>query len=746
MFKFFSNLTGEEISKLKQTTTNELPGKSSGLSTFEGVFTPSILTILGVIMYLRFGWVVGNVGLFGTFIIVTISTSITFLTSLSIASIATDKQVRGGGAYYMISRSLGIETGGAVGIPLYMAQALSVSLYTIGFAESVSIVFSNLNETVIGLIVTILIGILALISAKIAVRSQYFVMAAIGLSLISLLLGKPLEESSIELWGVPASKSENFWTVFAVFFPAVTGIMAGVNMSGNLKNPSRAIPMGTFGAVGVGYLIYMFIPFILASRVDAINLVKDPLIMRKISFWGDAILLGVWGATLSSAMGSMLGAPRVLQALARDGVLPKYLRWLGKGTREDDTPRVGTLFTMGVALIAVYFGNLNIIAPILTMFFLATYGMLNVSAGIEKFVGSPSFRPVFKVHWGISLLGFFGCVGVMLLINPLATGVAIVFLVIVFIWLERRGLKSTWGDVREGIWLSLIRLGLLNLNSVIDPKNWRPHILVLSGAPSKRWNLVTLTNDIIQNRGLMTIGTVLSGTRTSPDRKKNMEENIREYLENRGIISLVRVISAIDPFLGAERLVETYGLGSLVPNTILLGDSTVKDHYSSYCQMVHHFYKSKRNVIIVRENEIRNFGNKERIDIWWGGLRKNGALMIIIAHLLQRSIPWNNVSIRLNMVVQSDLAAQEAQKNISKLLGKVRMKINYHVIVAHNEPFEEILKRESTQADLIILGLKTPDSDFQNYYDQLMNVKTKGLGSTLFVLAGQEINFEEVLL
>jgi amino acid transporter len=646
----------------------------------------------------------------------------------------------------MISRSLGIETGGAIGIPLYMAQALSVSLYTIGFAESVSIVFSNLDETVVGLIVTILIGILALISAKIAVRSQYFVMAAIVLSLLSLLFGKPLEESSIELWGVPASKSEDFWTVFAVFFPAVTGIMAGVNMSGNLKNPSRAIPLGTFAAVGAGYLIYMLIPFILASRVDAVNLVREPLIMRKISFWGDAIVLGVWGATLSSAMGSMLGAPRVLQALARDGVLPKYLRWLGKGTREDDTPRIGTLFTMGVALIAVYFGNLNIIAPILTMFFLATYGMLNVSAGIEKFVGSPSFRPVLKVHWGFSLLGFFGCMGVMLLINPLATGVAIVFLVVVFIWLERRGLRSTWGDVREGIWLSLIRLGLLNLNSIIDPKNWRPHILVLSGAPSKRWNLITLTNDIIHNRGLMTIGTILSGNKTGPDRKKNMEENIKDYLENRGIISLVRVISAADPFMGAERLVETYGLGSLVPNTILLGDSTIKEHYPAYCNMVHHFYKSKRNVIIVRENEIKNFGNKERIDIWWGGLRKNGALMIILAHLLQRSIPWNDVRIRLNMVVKSDLAAQEAQKNISNLLSKVRIKIEDHVIVAHNKPFEEILRRESAPADLIILGLKEPGSDFITYYDQLMNIKTQGVGSTLFVLAGQDINFEEVLL
>jgi hypothetical protein len=401
---------------------------------------------------------------------------------------------------------------------------------------------------------------------------------------------------------------------------------------------------------------------------------------------------------------------------------------------------------MGLAVVAVYFGNLNLIAPILTMFFLATYGMLNVSAGIERLVGSPSFRPAFKVHWIFSLLGFAGCIGVMLLINPLATGVAVIFLITVFIWLERRGLRSTWGDIREGIWLSLIRLGLLNLNSNIDPKNWRPHILVLSGAPSKRLNLIKLTNDIIQNRGLMTIGTILSGNKAGPDRKKKMEKNIKDYLENRGIISLVRVVSARDAFQGAERLVETYGLGQLVPNTILLGDSTVKDHYPAYCKMILNFYQSRRNVIIVREDEKRNFGRMQLINIWWGGLRGNGALMIIIAHLLQRSLPWNNARIRLNMVVQSETAGKEAQKNISQLLSKVRIKIEDHVIVALNKPFEEILRNESVNADLNIMGLAEPGADFLVYYDQMINVKTSGIGSTLFVLAGQDINFEEVLL
>ncbi|HZD03748.1 MAG TPA: hypothetical protein VE173_02490, partial [Longimicrobiales bacterium] len=330
------------------------PGRPGGLGTFGGVFTPSILTILGVIMYLRFGWVVGNVGLVGALIIVTLSTSITFLTGLSVAAIATDQRVRIGGAYYMISRSLGLETGGAVGIPLYLAQGLSVALYTVGFAESVTDAFPSVDQRAVGLVTTAAVAVLALTSARAAIRAQYVIMAAIVLSLISFALGKPLEGTVVEMWGAPAHLSQPFWSVFAVFFPAVTGIMAGVNMSGDLEDPGRSIPRGTFAAIGVGYVIYMGLPILLAARADATTLLEDPLIMRRIAWWGDAILLGVWGATLSSAVGSILGAPRVLQALARDGVLPRPLRFLGRGSGPEDAPRIGTVATLGIALVAVW--------------------------------------------------------------------------------------------------------------------------------------------------------------------------------------------------------------------------------------------------------------------------------------------------------------------------------------------------------------------------------------------------------
>ncbi|MBW4654762.1 MAG: hypothetical protein KME20_17240 [Kaiparowitsia implicata GSE-PSE-MK54-09C] len=263
-----------------------------GLGTFSGVFTPSILTILGVIMYLRFGWVVGHVGLWLTLAIVTISTAITFLTGLLISAIASDQVVRAGGAYYMISRSLGIETGGAVGIPLYFAQAFSVALYTIGFAESLVQVFPQFNLTLVALVTTVAVTALALQSASIAIKAQYVIMAAIALSLLSLVLGQGVEPSAMAPPEAPGTVG--FWAVLAVFFPAVTGIMAGVNMSGDLKNSSRAILIGTLATIGVGYEICMLIPFLLVARADPASLVAEPLIMRWIVVWGNAILLGVW--------------------------------------------------------------------------------------------------------------------------------------------------------------------------------------------------------------------------------------------------------------------------------------------------------------------------------------------------------------------------------------------------------------------------------------------------------------------
>ncbi|NEO33785.1 MAG: Na-K-Cl cotransporter [Symploca sp. SIO3C6] len=728
----------------KSTPVNP-PEQGTGLGTFGGVYTPSILTILGVIMYLRFGWVVGNVGLLGTLVIVTLSTSITFLTSLSICAIATDRVVRAGGAYYMISRSLGIESGGAIGIPLYFAQAISVALYTIGFAESVVKTFPDLNLQVVALVTTVLVAILAITSAQVAIKTQYLIMAAIALSLISLFFGQhidPVKINEIQFWGKP--DGEDFWVVFAVFFPAVTGIMAGVNMSGDLEDPIRSIPTGTLAAVGTGYVIYMILPVVLAMRATPETLISDPLIMKQMSVWGDAILLGVWGATLSSALGSILGAPRVLQALARDGILPPWLKFLGTGSGPDDEPRVATVITLGLVLVAVAVGDLDLIAPVLSMFFLTTYLVLNLAAGIETLLKSPSFRPSFRVHWLLSLLGVFGCLGVMFLIDSVSTVLAAIIVFSIYIWLERRELESAWGDVRQGIWRALVRQGVMRLDYTPDAKNWRPHLLVFSGAPTRRWNLIELAVFITHNRSLFTISSILPSGSRDAAQQAEMECTIRDYLEKRGVQGLVRLITAPDLFTGAQKMVETYGLGPLVPNTILLGDSEKPARRERYCKMIAKFHKAERNVVIFRDAGNSGFGRRQQIDVWWGGMQANGGLMLILAYLVRTSIEWRDAEIKLKLVVPNDTAAQAARPNLDAMIKQLRIGAKSHVIVANGRPFNEILRRSSEKADLVFLGMAQPGENFSSYYERLQSMATE-LPATVLVLAAPDFPFSEVL-
>jgi len=647
----------------------------------------------------------------------------------------------------MISRSLGIESGGAVGIPLYFAQALSVALYTLGFAESVVNQFPQLNQLYVALIVTVLVAVIALISADIATKVQYLIMGAIALSLLSFFFGKPVEATEIEMWGASDRVSEPFWNVFAVFFPAVTGIMAGVNMSGDLKNPTKSIPVGTLAAVGTGYLIYMILPIVMATRADATTLLEEPLIMKETALWGPAILFGVWGATLSSTLGSILGAPRILQALARDRVLPRWMRFLGKGSGASDQPRVGTAVTLAVVIAAVCIGDLNLIAPVLTMFFLTTYMVLNVSAAIEAFLQSPSFRPKFKVPWILSLLGAIGCLAVMFLINAVATVVATIISISLYFWLQRRELEVSWGDVRRGLWMALLRIGIYQLDQTYreeDPKNWRPHILVLSGAPSKRWSLIELADSLIHKRGLITVSSVLKSGSRGLVQQGQMERRIRKYLDKKGVQALVRVVMANDTFTGVQHLVETYGLGPIVPNTILLGDTSSSYHLNNYCQMVRQIHQSKRNIIIFRENHERGFGKRRRIDIWWGGsMQANGGLMLLLADLLRSDIRWREANIYLKLVVNHQSAVLPARNNLNRLLTQSRISAMPQVIVADGRSFDRILQETSRNADISFLGMAMPDETFPQHY-QDMQRKVTGLPSTVFVLAAPDFSFSQV--
>jgi potassium/chloride transporter 4/5/6 len=245
------------------------------LGTFIGVFTPSVLTILGVILYLRTGWVVGSVGLTGALVIVMIANLVTLATALSVSAVATNMRVGAGGAYYIISRSLGIEVGAAIGIPLFLAQAVSVTLYAYGLAESLSIVWPSVPQRLIAAITVLVVALLAARGAGLALRLQIPIMVAIGVSLTVLGIGVARSTPEVIHLSSAFDEPPDFWSVFAVFFPAVTGILAGISLSGDLKRPDRAIPRGTIGAVLVGFVVYVLVVVGLALSADPAELVDN---------------------------------------------------------------------------------------------------------------------------------------------------------------------------------------------------------------------------------------------------------------------------------------------------------------------------------------------------------------------------------------------------------------------------------------------------------------------------------------
>ena len=296
------------------------------MGTFAGVFTPTVLTILGVIMYFRLGYVVGNGGLLGAIGVILLAHVITVSTGLSVSSIVTNTRVGAGGAFAIISRALGLEVGGSVGIPLFLAQGISVALYLLGFAEGWQRIFPHHPAVLVTLVAFVVVFGIAYISAQFAARTQFLIMAIVAASLISIalgsvrLLGGEGFTATPVLWG--PFEGENFWSTFAIFFPAVTGIMTGISLSGDLRDARRAIPLGTMSAIGLTMVIYLLLTYWLARVATPEELINNSTIMVDKALFGPAILAGMLGATFSSALGSLVAAPRVMQALAEQNIIP----------------------------------------------------------------------------------------------------------------------------------------------------------------------------------------------------------------------------------------------------------------------------------------------------------------------------------------------------------------------------------------------------------------------------------------
>lgn len=723
---------------LKNNDTDRGGGYDFG--TFQGVFTPSILTIIGVVMYLRFGWVLGNVGIAGSLALVAIGSAITFLTGLSISTLATNMRMKGGGAYFMLSRSLGIESGAALGIPLALSQAIGVSFYVAGFAEALTqsgLPFvSGLDMRLVGLVTLSVLALVSTLSADIALKSQYFIMAAIGVSLVSFFAGSAPTPPADP---VTAPDPLGFWPVFAVFFPAVTGILSGLGMSGDLKNPGRSIPLGTIAAVLTGYVIYTAVPMVMNTFVtDAAWLRTDTMIMLKCSRWPILVLVGVWAATLSSAVGSVLCAPRVLQALARDRILPGFL---GKGFGTTDDPHVSSALCFAVAAAGIALGDINAIAPVLTMFNLSTYALLNFAAAAESLLANPFWRPTFRVPALFSTIGFAGCLGAMFMISPGWSMIALGCEAGIYMLVKRRQLKTQFGDVRTGLLAALVRFALRRLAADRHAeRNWRPNLLMFSRLPIQNLRAVALAKGISGGRGFVTLTSVVRDRGAAFDRKA-LTDAITRAGTGADLELIPRIHVADDVWSGISETIRSYGFGPIAPNTVLFG-LPHSEHLTELAGVIRTASLEKRNVLIVKPAETTPTDG--HLDIWWRGGGDNGALMLSLAVLLRRDDVWGRLKPRVNMMIRNR-TPEEAGKQLSEFLTRARIESESRILDTEGLPFTHVLSKSSADSALSLIGLRPPkddetDTDYAEYLEHLI-FELNEVPSPVFVLAagGQEL-------
>jgi amino acid transporter len=712
--------------------------------TFLGVYTPSLLTILGLIMYLRFGWVVGNIGLILTLFIVLLASSITFITGLSASAIATNMRVGVGGEYYMISHSLGLELGGAIGIPLYLCRTLSITFYSFGLAESLLILWpaswGEAPSYLVQLLAAIIIVLTTTLSGKSAamvLKLQIPIMVAVGLSMVALLIGVfGSGLKSPELGASYRTAPEGFWYVFAVFFPAVTGFTAGIGMSGDLKDPKRSIPRGTLLAVLTGAAVYLLIPIVLSvsNKISPMDLAQPGVgVWTTLALFG-AILIypGIWGAILSSAFGSVLGGPRVLQALASDGLAPKFFSRLSKRGQ----PTVATWISGAIALAAVLMGNLNAVAQFVTILFLTLYVIINLSAAIEHLVGDPSYRPTINVPWYISLLGSIGAILVMFLLNPVACLIAVLLEILLYSYLRRRSMRKRWGDVRAGIWVSMARFALLRLRTHrIDPRNWRPHILVFAGDTKKRINLIRMAGMFNQNRGVVTACQVIAGDLSNDDLDINhIQQKMEQDLKDNNLVTFSEVNVVRDFESGVIDIAQANGIAGLQSNTIMFGWSQKKERLESQLRIMRTVSKLGKCAIISRINWKHEPGQQKSIHLWWGGLQNNGDLMLLLAYLFSLNPQWKGSKIVVNSIVKNEKERKKLEENLSTLITEARIYAEPRIIVkAEGQTIRDIIHQTSREADIAFFGLNVPKPGTESDYADKLIALANGLGTVIFV-------------
>lgn len=787
------------------------PGTARKFGTAPVFFT-AISTILGAVMFLRFGFAVGNVGLLGTFLIILIGHAVTIPTAMAIAEISTNQKVEGGGEYYIISRSFGLVIGSSIGIALYFSQAISVAFYIIAFAESFTSLFEylqwnyDLHPSLVWLLEhkqTVSIPALFLLTAivlskgaDLGVKTLYVVVATLFVALVAFFIGRTeyaetyafdplLTVQSIEETAVPqvkdtavhyfsdTAKAESkvpelrpleekpeqspsqksfpaisFFTVFAIIFPAFTGMTAGVGLSGDLKNPSRSIPMGTLTATLAGMVIYMFIAVKLASSASPESLADtSKLVMADIAWQGWWLIpVGLAAATISSALGSILVAPRTLQAIAKDKLLPSigFNYWLSRGRGKNEEPFNATLVTIVIAFVFIMMGGLDAVAEIISMFFMVTYGSLCLISFLQHFAADPSYRPTFRSRWYISLFGAVACFGLMFFMNPFYAVFALLLMVgfyLITSWYNPE--KKNLAVIFQGVIFQFSRQLQVFLQKAEKEQtaSWRPSAVCISEHSFDRLAAFDLLRWLSQKYGFGTYIHKINGYLSkathqqatgAKDRLIRMAETSRSNIYIDTLIS-PSYTSAI------AQVIQLPGISGTDNNLLLLEFS--KMNPENLDDIVDNFklIKSVDFDVVVLGSTERSYGMKNEIHIWiTSNDYENANLMILLAYIIMGHKEWSNGEIKIFAIFPEETCSEELT-NLFTLIeaGQLPISTKNIEVIPRKQAMDirHIIEEKSKDADLTIVGfrdevVKHSGADVFKGYE--------GIGNTLFVNAAEQ--------
>ena len=743
------------------TPVHDTPDPSAqvgaGLGTFAGVFTPSILTILGIVLFLRVGFVVGSTGLAQALLVIAAANTISVLTALSVAAVATNLRVKAGGDYYLISRTLGPAFGGAIGLVLFMAQAVSIGFYCIGFAEAVVPLVGFEHEYAIqatAFAAIALLGALAWMGSDLATRFQYVVMVLLTAGIVSFAWGalEGWTSASLEAnWSAPPFALP-FWAAFAIFFPAVTGFTQGVSMSGDLARPSQSIPRGVFAAVALSIVVYIGAALLFAAALPLEELRRDTGAMKEIAHLRPLIDLGVIAATLSSALASFLGAPRILQSLARDEIFPALNRFAVVHAALGN-PRRAVLPTAVVAALVVMLGELNLIAGVVSMFFLVSYGLLNYATYYEARSESPSFRPTFRWYdRRLALAGACACLVAMLAIDVVAGLAATAVVYGIYRYVLRSKVPARWADGRRAYHLQAAREHLLAADAAPEhPRAWRPQLLVFSDSPLRRARVLRFAHWVESGAGLTTVVRVIVGDPVKAlESRREAFEQLTEELKAEGSGAFPLVLVGEDASQLVASVVQTAGVGPLRVNTVIANWPHSDAAFyaplglSGFGRNVALAFRLGTNLVLLDSDAaewdtLETMPAGERvIDVWWRDNR-TGELMLLLAYLMRRSKDWRNAAIRLIAAAADGEAPDARRAALEEQLDKVRIPAEILLVAAHDQA---TVVATSHASAMVFMPFRVHGGRFESPFGWKIDAALPELPITALVLAAQDVDLD----